>query len=91
MALAGIVLVYAPATLEVTFTVIKQTPLGLMVPLFSVSDPEPLTAVSEAPAPQPLKVAPTGLASTTPAGRVSVNVVWVKGTLGSVLLTAIVN
>jgi hypothetical protein len=63
-----------------------QVELGAIVPLFNVSDVPPLTAVSEADAPQPLNVGETGLASKTLAGRSSVNEACVNVVLTSLLL-----
>jgi len=50
-----------------------QVELGAIVLLFRVNDVSPLTAVSEAEAPQPVNVAETGSARKTFVGRVSVS------------------
>ena len=59
--------------MDVTFTRMVQVELGAMVPLFSVTDVPPLTAVTDAEAPQPVSEGETGLARKTLAGRVSVS------------------
>lgn len=76
---------------DVTFTVIKQTAPGAIVALFRVNEPAPLAPVNVAVAPQPFKVAATGFARITPAGRLSVKVVCVNAVFGSTLLIAIDN
>src|SRR5262252_1398887 len=68
----GIVLVDVPAAALVTVTVTVQEPFAGMVPLASARVPPPLAAVT---VPTPHVVAPpAGVAFTTPAGYVSVNV-----------------
>ena len=70
---------------------IVQVELGAIVPLFKVTDVPPLTAVTEADAPQPLRVGETGLARKTSEGRLSVNEAWVNVVLASLLLITIDN
>lgn len=55
-----------------------QVELGAIVPLVSVTELLPLTAVSEAEPPHPVRVGETGLARITFAGRVSVSETWVR-------------
>ena len=78
----GILLVYAPCTFDVTLTVIVQVEVGAIVPLFSVTDVPPLTAVNEAEPPHPVNVGETGLARKTLAGRLSTREAWVNVVLG---------
>jgi hypothetical protein len=74
-----------PAVATVTFTVTVQVPdrppeaIGMVAPLRSIV-PVPDTAVSVG-LPQPLVVAPLGVAIIIPAGKVSVNVAFVSGTV----------
>jgi len=77
-ALAGIRLVYVPCVFEVTLTVMIQLALGAMLPLFKVTAVPPLTAVTEAEPPQPVRFVAGGLARATFAGRLSVSVACVK-------------
>ncbi len=62
-----------------------------MLPLFKVIVPVPLTAVTDAEAPQPVSVGVTGFARNTFAGRLSVRDACVSVILGSLLLIEIVN
>ena len=80
--MTGILFVYAPCTFDVTFTRMVQVEPGAIVPLFSVTDVPPLTAVNEAEPPHPVNVGETGLARKTLAGRLSTREAWVKVTLG---------
>jgi hypothetical protein len=80
--LEGILLVYVPCTFDVTLTVIVQVELGAIVPLFSVTDVPPLTAVNEAEPPHPVNVGETGLARKILAGRLSTREAWVNVVLG---------
>ena len=59
-----------------------QVEPGAIVPLFSVTDVPPLTAVNEAEPPHPANVGETGLARKTLAGRLSTSEAWVKVVLG---------
>ncbi len=70
---------------------IVQVEPGAIVPLFKVTDVPPLTAVTEADAPQPLRAGETGLARKTLAGRSSVKEACVKVILESLLLITIDN
>jgi hypothetical protein len=70
-------------------TVITQFELGAIVPLFSVTEVPPLTAVSEAEAPHPVRVGLTGLARKTLPGRVSINETWVRLLPASLFLIVI--
>ena len=67
-------------------TVMVQVEFGAMVPLFRVTDVPPLTAVSEAEAPQPVNVGETGLARKTLAGKLSVSEACVRLRLDSLFL-----
>ena len=80
---------YAPWTVEVTLTVITQLELGAIEPSFKVTVLVPLTAVSEAEAPQPDKLGETGSATLTFGGRSSVRMTPVRLLLGSVFLIVI--
>ncbi len=59
-----------------------QVEPGAIVPLFSVTDVPPLTAVNEAGPPHPVNVGETRLARKTLAGRLSTREAWVKVALG---------
>lgn len=65
-----VVLLYVPGMLEVTLTLMAQEPLSATDP--PVSEMLPLPAVAVAVPPQVL-VSPLGMATTTFAGRLSVN------------------
>ncbi len=65
-----VVLVKLPEAVAVTFTTIVQELLIAMVPPVSVMLPEPATAVA---VPPQVLVRPLGVATTIPAGKVSVN------------------
>lgn len=54
-------------------TVIVQVEFAAIVPLFKVTDVPPLTAVTEAEAPQPVNDGETGLARKRLVGRLSVS------------------
>ena len=62
-----------------------------MVPLLSVTDVPPLTAVTEAEGPQPEVDAFGGLARKTLAGRLSVMEAWVRVVPVALLSILIVN
>lgn len=64
-------------------TVIRQVEFGAIVPLFSVTDVPPLTAVNEAESPHPVNAGETGLARKTSVGRLSVIETCVKAVLKS--------
>jgi hypothetical protein len=89
--LAGIVLRYEPRVLETTFTVIVHVEPGAIVPLFSVTELPPLTALKEAEPPQPVNVGETGLARKTLTGRLSVREAWVSVVLVSVFVITMVS
>lgn len=59
-----------------------QLELGAMLPLSKVTEVAPATAVSEAEAPHPVKLAETGLAKNTLAGRVSTSEACVSVVVG---------
>jgi hypothetical protein len=67
---ASVVLLYVPGVLEVTLTLMAQEPLSATDP--PVSEMLPLPAVAVAMPPQ-LLASPLGVATTTFAGRLSVN------------------
>lgn len=77
--------------MEVTLTVMVQVELGRMVPLLSVTDVPPPTAVNVAVAPHPVKIGSTGLARKTFAGRPSVIDAWVRFVLGRLFRIVIDN
>src|SRR6266567_888458 len=72
-----VVLTKLPEAVPVTFTVTVQLLLAAMVPPVSETLPEPATAVA---APPQVLVSPLGVATTRPAGSVSVNATPVSAT-----------
>ena len=68
--------------LEVTLTVTVQVELGAMVALVSATDVPPLTALTVAEEPHPVRIGDTGFARKTSAGRLSVSEAWVRVVLG---------
>src|SRR4029077_11115874 len=65
-----VVLFFTPEVVPVTFTVSVQVLLTAIVPPVSGTLPDPATAVG---VPPQVLVSPLGVATTKPAGRVSVN------------------
>jgi len=65
-----VVLILSPVVVPVTLTEIVQLPLAAIVPPLSETLPEPATAVAD---PAQVLANPLGVATTSPAGRVSVN------------------
>jgi hypothetical protein len=72
-----VVLTKFPDAVPVTFTVTVQLLLAAMVPPVSEMLPEPATAVA---VPPQVLVSPLGVATTSPAGKVSVNATPVSAT-----------
>jgi hypothetical protein len=85
---APVVLFCAPAAIPVTFTVKLQDALAASVPLDKLTLAEPATPVA---VPPQVLVSPFGVATTSPAGNVSVNAIPVSDKLAFGLLTVIVS
>ena len=68
--IAPVVLFLTPVVVPVTLTVMVQLPLAARVPPLSEILPEPATAVT---VPPHVLVSPFGVATTNPAGRLSLN------------------
>ena len=94
---AGMVLVYEFSRIEVTFTRITQLEFCAIVPPFKEINASPAARAGppsvevNVPVPQPVRVALNGVATTIPTGRVSVNVVLVKGVTKSLLRMVMVS
>src|SRR5258708_755065 len=65
-----VLLFFTPAVVPVTFTTTVHEALAASVPPERLAEPEPATAVA---VPPHVLVNPLGVATTSPAGRVSVN------------------
>jgi hypothetical protein len=85
---APVVLFCAPAVIPVTFTVKLQDALAANVPLDKLTLVEPATA---APVPPQVLANPFGVATTSPAGKESVNATPVSARLAFGLLIEIVS
>jgi len=79
-------LFFTPGIVPVTFAEIVHDPPGVKVPLASDTDPAPAVAVTVPPQEEPVK--PFGDATTSPAGKMSVNVIPLSVSFVLGLLTA---